>query len=162
MPRRTERTAAEMTTETPGNGTPARGVSVLGPLVSTGLVGAAAVVVGALVSGPAAAAGAAIGAAMVCIFFGFGAVVLGVVARISPEASLLIALLTYLLKVIAIGLVFVALTRSGALDGSVDARWLGGAIIGCTFVWLTVQVIAAMRTRLLIYDLPDGEEANTR
>ena len=122
MPRRTERTAAEMTTETPGNGTPALGVSVLGPLVSTALVGAAAVVLGAVVSGTSAAAGAAIGAAMVCIFFGFGAVVLGVVARISPEASLLIALLTYLLKVITIGLVFVALTRSGALDGSVDEQ----------------------------------------
>lgn len=162
MPRRTERTAAEMTTETPGNGTPARGVSVLGPLVSTGLVGAAAVVLGASVSGTSAAAGAAIGAAMVCLFFGFGAVVLGVVARVAPETSLLIALLTYLLKVVAIGLVFVALTRSGALDRGIDGQWLGGAIIVCTLVWIAAQVIATVRSRQLIYDLPcEAEEAST-
>jgi ATP synthase protein I len=136
---------------------------MLGPLVSTGLLGAAVVVLGALVSGSSAAAGAAIGAVMVCLFFGFGAVVLQVVARIAPEASLLIALLTYLLKVVAIGLVFVGLTRSGALDGSVDANWLGGAIVACTLVWVSAQVTVNMRTRQLIYDLPqDGEEANTR
>ncbi len=152
-----------MTTATPGYTPTRRGASIIGPLVSTGLIGGSAVVLGALVSGSAAASGAAIGTLMVCLFFAFGAVVLGAVAKIAPAASLLIALLTYTLKVVLIGLVFVGLSSSGALERSVDARWLAGAVIACTLVWLIAQIVVTTRTRQPIYDLPsEGQEASVR
>lgn len=152
-----------MTTATPGYTPTRRGASIIGPLLSTGLVGGLAVVLGALVSGSAAASGAAIGTVMVCLFFALGAVVLGAVAKIAPAASLLIALLTYTLKVVLIGLVFVGLSSSGALENGVDARWLAGAVIVCTLVWLTAQIVVTTRTRQPIYDLPsEGQEASVR
>lgn len=151
-----------MTTATPGYRSTPRGATLLGPLASTALVGLAAVVLGALLSGSAAATGAVIGAATVCVFFAFGAVVLGVVTRLAPQTSLLVALLTYLLQVVALGLVFFAVSRSG-LESAVDTRWTGGTVIVCTLVWLVAQVIATTRVRQPIYDLPsEAEEANGR
>lgn len=117
----------------------------------------------ALLSGLPAALGAGIGMSMVCLFFATGAVVLAVVGRLAPSASLLVALLTYTLKVVLIGLVFVSLRSSGALAGAVDARWLAGTVVGCTLTWTTVQVVYTMRARQLAYDLPPAaEEASVR
>ena len=152
-----------MTTATPGYRTTTVGSVVRRALVSTLLVGLVAVALGALVAGSAAAAGALIGTAMVCLFFSVGALVLDVVARLAPATSLLIALLTYTLKVVLIGLVFLGLSRSGALESAVDARWLGGVVIACTLVWLAAQITFSMRARELLYDLPsEQEEANVR
>ncbi len=152
-----------MTTATPGYKPTRGGASVVGPLLATGLVGALSSALGALLSGSAAASGALIGTLMVGFFFTFGAVVLGAVAKIAPATSLLIALLTYTLKVVLIGLVFVGLSASGALESAIDARWLGGTVIVCTLVWLTTQIVVTMRSRQPIYDLPsDGQEASVR
>lgn len=139
------------------------GSVVRAALVMTLTVGFAVILLAGLISGSNAALGAGIGVTMVAIFFGFGAVVLGVVARLAPAASLLVALLTYTLKVVLMGLVFLALSRSGALDGTVDARWLGGTVIVCTLVWLACQIFFSMRTREPLYDLPaPAEEASFR
>jgi ATP synthase protein I len=122
-------------------------------LVVTLLIGTAAAVVGAFAAGTPAVLGAAIGTAMVCVFFATGAFVLDVVATLAPAASLLIALLTYTLKVVLVGLVFVALNRSGLLDDAVDARWLGGTVIAGTLAWLVAQVVASTRVRIPVYEL---------
>lgn len=152
-----------MTTETPSYRATRRGVTVLGPLVSTALVGLGAVVAGAVAAGSPGAAGAAIGVTMVCLFFAFGAVVLGAVATVAPAASLLVAMLTYTLKVVLIALVFLGLQRSGALETAVDPRWLGGTVIACTLVWLVTQIVVSARVRQPIYDLPSSaEEASVR
>jgi ATP synthase protein I len=95
----------------------------------------------------------AIGIAMVCGFFATGAVVLDTVASLAPATSLLVALLTYTLQVVLVGLVFVALNRSGLLEDAVDARWLGATVIAGTFGWLAAQVVASMRTRIPVYEL---------
>lgn len=121
--------------------------------VATLLVGAVAALVGGLAAGVPAVLGAAIGTAMVCVFFATGAFVLDVVATLAPAASLLVALLTYTLKVVLIGLVFVALNRSGLLGGTVDARWLGGTVIAGTLAWLVVQVVVSARVRIPVYEL---------
>ena len=136
---------------------------MLWALLATGVAGLAAVVLGGVLDGSAAALGSTIGAVMVCLFFGAGAVVLGVVARLAPAASLLIALLTYTLKIVLIALVFVGLSRSGALDGTVDAQWLGGTVIACTLVWIAAQITSSMRSRQPLYDLPSqAQEASVR
>ena len=156
-----------MTTAPPPPGSLSRPVLV-GPVVRKAFVwtlaaGVVTAVVAALASGGPAALGAALGAGLVCAFFGFGALVLGVVATVSPTASLLVALLTYTHQVVLVGLVFVALGRSGVLDESVDAGWLGGAVIGGTLVWLVAQIVAHTKTRQPLYDLPpNGPEAGAR
>lgn len=134
---------------------------VLVALVSTLVLGAMLALVGGLTSGRSAVLGVLIGSLMVCVFFGVGALVLDVVAGLAPAASLMIALLTYTLKVVLIGLVFVGLTRSGALEQTIDARWLGGTVIASTLVWLAAQVVASMRARLPIYDLPSNDAPST-
>lgn len=140
----------------PGPAVVGRGVRVplVAGLAATLLIGIAAAVVGGLVTGSAAALGAVAGAALVCLFFGAGAVVVAAVARVAPAASLLIALLTYTLNVVLVAVVFLALSRSGALDSAIDPQWLGGTVIGGTLVWLAAQVVASMRTRIPAYDLP--------
>jgi ATP synthase protein I len=149
-----------MTTEQP---TPRRGHPVLGPLAVAGSTGVALVVLAAVVTGSAGAAGAAIGTSMVCLVFAFGATALGVVARVAPAASLLVALLTYTLQVVLVGLVYAALSSGGALGGPVDPKWLSGAVIACTLTWITAQIVVSTRARLPIYELgSQGAEANVR
>lgn len=150
-------TATQTTRPGPRPGGVGRMVRVA--LVTTSTLGLGLGLVGGLVTGSAAVVGVAIGTVMVCLFFGLGAVVLDVVASLAPAASLLVALLTYTLQVVLIGLVFVGLNRSGLLDETIDARWLGGSVIACTLTWLTVQVVASMRVRIPVYDLPGSRPA---
>lgn len=154
----TAQTRAETGHRTTTVGAVIRGASVA--TVSTGLL---AVLLGALTAGSAAAVGAGIGTVMVTLFFAFGAMVLAVVARLAPAASLLIALLTYTLKVVLVGLVFLGLSRSGALADDVDARWLGGTVIACTLTWLVAQIVLSVRARQPYYELAsDRQEASVR
>ncbi len=151
-------------TTAPRTSNPGHRSGGIGPVVRPALlvtlgIGAAAATLAAVVAGSAGLTGALIGTAMVAVFFGFGAVVLDVVARLAPAASLLIALLTYTLKVVLVGLVFVGLHRSGAMESAVDARWLGGTVIAATFGWLAAQVVASMRARVPLYDLPADSDA---
>ncbi len=144
-----------MTTAQP---TPHGGRPLLGPLSVTAVLGLVVVGLAAVLTGPAGAAGALIGTAMVVAVFAFGAVVLGVVAMVAPAASLLVALLTYTLQVVVVGLVYVGLRSGGALDTTVDARWLSGAVIAATLAWTTTQIVATTRVRRPLYDLPSREE----
>ena len=126
-------------------------------LVVTLVIGLVACVAGALVAGSGGLLGALIGTGMVAVFFGSGALVLDLVAGIAPSASLMVALLTYTLKVVLIGLVFVGLDESGALGSAVDAHWVGGTVIVATFGWLLAQVRASVRARVPLYDLPPAD-----
>jgi ATP synthase protein I len=140
-----------------------RGRPVLGPLSVTATAGVVLVAVAALVSGPSAAAGAVIGTGLVAGVFAFGAVVLGVVALVSPATSLLVALLTYTLQVVVVGLVYVGLSSGGALDGPIDPRWLSAAVIVSTLAWTTAQIVVTVRARQPVYDLTSHEtEASVR
>ena len=159
-----------MTTARTQPGTSPRPVLVGGPLrvafAVTLVVALSAVAFAALTTGPAGVRGALIGSGMVLVFFGLGALVVNAVASVSPALSLLVALLTYLLQIVLVGLVFVALTQSGALDETVHREWLGGSVIAATLAWMAAQVISATRSRQPLYDLPDrpsdGQEANAR
>ena len=157
-----------MTTAQPHTGPASRttapvGPAVLGALSATTAVGLVAIALAALLAGTPAVLGASIALAMVLVFFGFGAFVVGAAAALAPAASLLVALLTYTLKVLVIGLVFLGLTRSGALDQTVDAGWLGGTVIVATITWMISQIVVSTRARQPVYDLPSGgEEASVR
>jgi ATP synthase protein I len=117
-------------------------------------LGAAAVVAGALAQGSPAAYGAAVGTLVVVGVFGFGSFVVDTVATLMPSAALLVALLTYTLQVVAMGLVFVALSGSGLLGDE-----LAGTVIAGTAAWVVCQIVLTMRARIPIYDLPEAGES---
>lgn len=149
-----------MTTATPAFRSPAAVPGVRGAALAVLVVGAVAVAAGAVFAGKPALLGALVGAVLVLVFFGFGALTVNVVATVLPAASLLVALLTYTLEVVALALVFVALKSNGLLDKSVDADWLGLTTIAGTLTWIFAQVVGAMRTRQPIFDLPaSGDES---
>lgn len=122
-----------------------------GALVLTVVAGAVAALVGAALTGAPAARGVGIGVALLVGFYLFGLVTVQVAAAVAPAVSLLVALLTYTLQVVLLGLVFVALQRSGALEGSVDRRWLSGTVVVGTLMWTAALVLAASRQRIPHY-----------
>jgi ATP synthase protein I len=140
-----------MTTETPK----VRRATVLLGAASAALVaGLVLVAVAALTGGSDAAYGALVGTLIVLGVFGTGSFAVDLVAGMLPAASLLVALLTYTLQVVVMGLVFVALSGSGLLDDTIDRAWLGGTVIVGTFAWLLSQVVLTMRMRIPAFDLP--------
>ncbi|GAB6986180.1 hypothetical protein [Nocardioides pyridinolyticus] len=120
--------------------------------VSVGLV---LTLVAALVAGPAAAWGALVGTLLVVGVFGFGSFTVNLVAAVMPAAALVVALLTYVLQVLVMGLVFYGLSGSGLLDDTIDRTWLGGSVIAGTVAWLVVQVVVATTRRIPVYVLPE-------
>lgn len=111
-------------------------------------------ILGGLTAGSATAYAALVGGLLVLMVFGAGAFAVDAVASILPSASLLVALLTYTLQVVVLGLVFWALSESGAVGTTLTPAWLAGAVIAGTLAWLTVQTRQTMRRRIPVYDLP--------
>ena len=145
-----------MTTESTHH-TRKSGVSVLlGTAAVTLVLGGITSGLGAAVGGSAAAYGALVGTALVVGVLAFGSFVVNVVAGLMPAAALLVALLTYTLQVVVMGLVFVALKGSGLLESTLDRRWLAGAVIAGTFGWIAAQIVLSMRARIPAYDLPEA------
>jgi ATP synthase protein I len=117
------------------------------------VVGLVAVVAGAFAGGTAAAYGALAGTLVVVAVFFLGAGLVHVVAGVLPAASLLVALLTYVLQVVLLAAVFAGLDRSGLLDDALDRAWLGGTVIAGTVAWMFAQIVLATRLRIPAYDL---------
>jgi ATP synthase protein I len=135
--------------------TPERGGRVLLGAAGAALAaGVAVVVLGAVVGGSPAAYGALAGTLLAVGVFAFGAGIVHVVSGLVPAASLLVALLTYTLQVVAMAVVFVVLGDSGLLEEALDRRWLAAAVITGTLAWLVAQVVLATRLRIPAYDLP--------
>ncbi len=95
------------------------------------------------------------------VVFAFGSFAVDGVARLMPAASLLVALLTYVLQIVVLGVVFVGLQASGVLEESVDRRWLGGVVIACALAWSAAQFRATATARIPTYDLSPRRSAIT-
>jgi ATP synthase protein I len=96
--------------------------------------------------------GALIGVAIVTVFFGISVVVVGRAARISPPAMMLAAIITYLVKIVALAIVVSALNGTTAFS----TRALGFTAIGCILVWSATQVITTIKLKML-YVEPDSQ-----
>lgn len=114
--------------------------------------------VGLGVTGVQAMWAALAGAGATVVVLAAGGLVVDVVARVMPVASLLLALLTYVCQVLVLtgALVVVA----GVSDDTVT-RWSAGALIGVTLVWTMAHVLLATRRRIAVYDVAlPGENAS--
>jgi ATP synthase protein I len=118
------------------------------------LVAAAACIAVGLISSPMAAWSAALGAALVVGFFSLTLLVMRRTADLPPTTVMLVVMVTYTVKVLALGVVMFAVR---------DVSWLSGYAVGVTvtvtaLVWLFFELRAYKRLRIFTYD-PDGAAA---
>ena len=120
--------------------------------VVTAIVAAIMVAVCAAIGGTHGLIGALLGVALVAVFFGIDVLVIGRVAKISPQAIMLAAIGLYVFKIIALA---VAVKLLG------DASFFNGKLFGvtaliCILAYCATQMIASIRHKTL-YVNPDGE-----
>jgi ATP synthase protein I len=118
----------------------------------TAVAAAVMVAVSAALVGVKGLYGALIGVALVTVFFGVSVLVVGRAARISPQAMMVAAMVTYLVKIVGLAIVVSALHGVTAFSG----RALGFTALGCILVWSAAQVITAMKVKML-YVEPEQE-----
>ena len=111
----------------------------------TAAAAAIMVAVSAAVAGLKGLVGALIGVAIVTVFFGISVLVVGRAARVSPEAMMVAALVTYLVKIVALAVILSSLNGTTAFS----TRALGFTAIGCILVWCAAQVITAVKVKML-------------
>jgi ATP synthase protein I len=103
------------------------------------------VAVCAALAGTKGLVGALIGVAIVTVFFGISVLVVGWAARISPQAMMLAAIISYLVKIVTLAIILSMLNGTTAFS----TRALGFTAIGCILVWSAAQVITAVKVKML-------------
>ncbi len=111
----------------------------------TAVAAAIMVAVSAALVGTKGLIGALIGVAIVTVFFGISVVVVGRAARVSPQAMMVAAMVTYLVKIVLLAVVVSSLSGTTAFS----TRALGFVAIGCILVWSATQVITTMKLKML-------------
>ncbi|MGB8384318.1 MAG: hypothetical protein WCG47_24285 [Dermatophilaceae bacterium] len=124
-----------------------------GSFLPTAVVGLLAVVVG-MFSGSKAAWSAALGAVLVLAFFTVSLLAMKRTAHLAPTAVMLVVMVTYTVKILALGLVMVVLR---------DAAWVSGYAVGvtitvCTLVWLYFEMRAYKRLRIFAFSPQDDTQ----
>jgi ATP synthase protein I len=111
----------------------------------TAVAAAIMVAVSAALVGVKGLIGALIGVAIVTVFFGISVLVVGRAARVSPQAMMLAAMVTYLVKIVLLAVVVSSLSGTTAFS----TRTLGFVAIGCILVWSATQVVTTMKLKML-------------
>lgn len=123
-----------------------------GAAVPTVAVGLIAVIVTAILAGFEGALGSVIGLGLVAVFFTVGLFVVTWAGRISPMAMFVAAVLSYLVKVIAIMITLRAFETTTVFDPKAFA-W---SVIVLTVVWTFGEMRGFMKLKLL-YVEPDSK-----
>ena len=111
----------------------------------TAVAAAIMVAVSAALAGVKGLYGALIGVAIVTAFFSISVLVVGRAARVSPQAMMVAAMVTYLVKIVALAVAVSALHNMTAFSD----RALGFTAIGCILVWSAAQVVTAVKIKML-------------
>jgi ATP synthase protein I len=112
-------------------------------VMTTAAVGVVMIAVSAAVAGTKGLIGAALGIALVAIFFGISVVAVGRAARRSPQAMMITALTTYIVKILVL-LFFVVRFSSTTVFSS---RMFGLTALACILAWSASQVLWSMRLK---------------
>ena len=110
------------------------------------------VVLATVLGGTKGLIGALLGVALVAVFFAISITAVWRASKISPQAMMITALSTYLIKILALLVVVSKLLGTTAFNG----RLFGLTAIVCVLVWSFAQVLWSMRLKVL-YVEPDGE-----
>lgn len=141
-----------MTTAKPFGETSA-GAMLRRALPPTVVVGVVCVVAFAIGAGTTGLWGALLGAGFVAGFFGLSLYVLGTTRRLDPVVTLMVVLVLYAAKIVALGIVLAVIGAAGLIGDPFDRTALGVTIIACTVVWTTFEIVAATKHRQPLYDL---------
>ena len=110
----------------------------------TAAAAAVMVAVSAALVGAKGLYGALIAVGIVTVFFGISVLVVGRAARISPQAMMVAAMVTYVVKIVALAVVVSTLH---GISGFSD-RALGLTAIGLILVWCATQAIVRRSSAL--------------
>jgi ATP synthase protein I len=110
------------------------------------------IAVSAAIGGVKGLVGALLGVGLVAAFFGISALALGRAARRGPQAMMVTAIVTYLVKIIVLLFFVVRFSGTTAFNG----KLFGLTAIVCVLVWTMAQVMVSMRLKVP-YVEPDGE-----
>jgi len=118
----------------------------------TTIAAAVCVAVSAALVGTKGLIGGLIGVAIVVAFFGLSVLVVSRAAKVSPMAMMVAALITYVVKLVALALIVKSLQGATAFS----TRTIGFVAIACILVWSAAQVITSIRLKTL-YVEPSGK-----
>ena len=121
-------------------------------VVTTAAAGAVMAVISLAVGGGKGLLGAVLGIALVAVFFAISVVAVGRAAKISPQAMMITAMTTYLVKIVVL-LFFVVRFASST---TFNTRLFGLTAIVCILAWSASQITWSLRLNFL-YVEPDGE-----
>ncbi len=126
-----------------------------GAAVPTAVAGAIAVVLCSVLVGLKGFTGALIGSVIVLAFFSATIIVLSRVAQKQPQLLLGYAMLTYLGKILLLGVLMIAFKHTTLFH----FRAFGFTMLGLTLVWLAAETRAVLKTKIFYADpdaVPDG------
>lgn len=106
----------------------------------------------AVLDGRPAVAGTLLGGGVTLAVFALGTGVVSLVASLAPAASLLVALMTYVLQLLALALVVVTIERADLGAETLARGWFAAGVIAVTLLWMAGQLVAATRRRIPVYD----------
>jgi ATP synthase protein I len=96
--------------------------------------------------------GSVLGVALVAVFFAISITAVWRAAKVSPQAMMITAITSYLVKILV--LIFLSAKFSGTT--AFNGKLFGLTAIVCVLVWTFAQVIWSMKLKVL-YVEPDGE-----
>lgn len=111
--------------------------------------------VAALAAGQREALSALAGAGVVLALFLVGTAMVGLVTRAMPGASLLVALLTYVLQLAVLALIAARVPET-AVGEDIARGWLVAGLIAATFAWMAGLLLATVRLPLAPLPGPRG------
>jgi ATP synthase protein I len=123
-----------------------------GAAVPTAAAAAVMVVLSAAFGGTKGLTGALLGVALVAIFFGISLVAVGRASRVSPQAMMITAIVTFLVKIVVLAF----LVERFAGTSAFNSKLFGFTAIACILAWSIGQAVASARMKVL-YVEPDGE-----
>jgi ATP synthase protein I len=121
-------------------------------VVTTAAAGVVMAVISLAVGGGKGLLGSVLGIALVAVFFAISVVAVGRAAKISPQAMMITAMTTYIVKILVL-LFFVVRFASST---TFNTRLFGLTAIVCILAWTASQVTWSLRLKIP-YVEPDGE-----
>jgi ATP synthase protein I len=113
-------------------------------VVTTAAVGAVMAVISLAVGGGKGLLGSVLGIALVAVFFAISVVAVGRAAKVSPQAMMITAMTTYLLKILVL-LFFVVRFDSST---TFNTRLFGLTALACILAWSASQVVWSLRMKM--------------
>jgi len=120
--------------------------------VFTAVAAAVMVVLCTVLGGTKGLIGALLGVALVAIFFGISVVAVSRAARVSPQAMMITAIGTFIVKILVLAFLVARFAGTTAFN----SKLFGFTAIVCILAWSICQAVTTARMKVL-YVEPDGE-----